>query len=116
MKIDFAPARSVEINGKQYRIIRSDFEVYAIGKEALKRCAAVVPDSVESIRSCIEWMANQVDYALGVGAIREISGGAPLDIVSVMRVLTHISATSGEEYKDYVKSEYLQPEQPRPTA
>lgn len=107
--VNFEAQKKVEINGKEYAIKRSDFEVYAIGKEALKRFAEMQPDSVDSVRSCIDWMCRQIDVVLGVGSMYEISGGAPVSIEAALKVINSIAAMCGEGYAKYVKSEYIQP-------
>lgn len=111
LRVNFDDRREVEINGKTYPVKRSAFEVYAIGKEALKRCAELQSDSADSVRGCIDWMCRQVDVVLGVGAMYEISGGAPVNIESALMVLNYIATACGREYADYVKHEYVQPKQ-----
>ena len=107
--VNFEEQKKVEINGKEYVIKRSDFEVYAIGKEALRRFSEMQPDSVESVRSCIDWMCRQIDVVLGVGAMYQISGGAPVSIEAALKVINSVAAMCGKGYAEYVKNEYIQP-------
>lgn len=88
------------INGNPYPLLLSDLELYTRAQALLAQCAGLEGGerAPQAVLAAAQAAAALLDEALGAGATRAISGGAPVSLSLALEWLGALAREAAEHY------------------
>ena len=97
LQIDFE-RQYIEINGITFELLKSDADIINDAFELLERTEKTDTTDQRAVIASLHEMAGYIDAILGEGALRKISGGAPVGYLKMQECMKVII---GAVYKVY---------------
>lgn len=96
----------VMIAGSMFELRLSDGEVYRMGRETLKKCAALDTSDPNAVQDVLCAVCGSIDDMLGEGGVKKIVGDAPVSLPVALRIMNSVVKACSDRYAEYIRREY----------
>ena len=106
LSLEVPETEQIEINGDIFDVKMSDVDIINRCAGLLEKYAGLKKDDIEAIKSAVNETAAFIDSILGEGAVAKISGGKPVNLITVNKWLSVICSAVGGQNDEYIESKY----------
>ena len=99
-------SQKIMIAGSMFELRLSDGEVYRIGRETLKKCAALDVSDPNAVLDALYAVCGAIDDMLGEGSVKKIVGDALVSLPAALRIMNFIVKACSDRYAEYIRQEY----------
>ena len=96
----------IDINGDIFEIRRSDADILDKCADLHKKYERLKKEDVDSVKTAVNKTVSLIDDILGDGAVKKISKGRPVSMVTACKWLMAICGEINKINDDYIKNKY----------
>lgn len=96
----------IEINGETFDVLMSDIDIINKSADYHKKYKNIGTTDIEKTRTAVNEAVGIIDNILGDGAVKRISQGRPVGMITITNWLTAISRAVSEKADEKIGDKY----------
>ena len=98
--------QSIEVNGIVFTLLKSDADILDDALKLIDKSEKLDVTDNRAVLENLHEMAGYIDSVLGAGALKQISGGAPVGFLKMQECMSVIVGAVYEAYQTALASKY----------